>query len=264
MFEVWQELSRFMNFIEELRYLDYSFATARKCMVQEAFKWIKPFVHLVMIYSAKISIKEVKQDDTQVLEHDHSKCESIAQGLIETDHDVIKEQFNEAKPLDNINFDDLVNCPELSLIDDTTQIYESHEVIMPGFVYEWFKLPDFPLNNGPTNNIYRCFSSIEEIDIHSNFFDDLTNNWFEFIAPKQFYDVINSIKKQSVNEEDELSQYLLEDEATRIATNDKDIDQFDKVTRFSLFRNNFINGGEDKYHILNFLMNMTDHYEAFN
>ena len=80
----------------------------------------------------------------------------------------------------------------MSLIDDTTQIYESHEVIMPGFVYEWFKLPDFPLNNGPTNNIYRCFSSIEEIDIHSNFFDDLTNDWFEFTAPKQFYDVINS------------------------------------------------------------------------
>ena len=74
--------------------------------------------------------------------------------------------------LDSLNIDDFIDNSKLSLLDDTSEIQgiKSYEIIKPGYVYEWFKLPDFPLNNSPTNSVYRCFSTIEEIDIHSNFF----------------------------------------------------------------------------------------------
>ena len=44
--------------------------------------------------------------------------------------------------------------------------------------------------------------------------------------------MIKSIKGKSAKDQDELSEYLNEDEATRIASNSKDIDQFDNVTSF--------------------------------
>ena len=88
-FEVWQELSRFMNFIEEVRCLDYSFNTARHLMTNEAFKWIKPFVHLIMIYSAKASITEEEiQNSNQEIKHDHSECMLKAKNRFQTDLDV--------------------------------------------------------------------------------------------------------------------------------------------------------------------------------
>ena len=146
-FEVWQELSRFLNFVEELQHLDYSVSTARQFMKDEVLKWLKPFVHLVMIHSAKALIRgDEWHDDTQVVKHDHSECEARARAkaAILFDHNVCKEYFSEAKSLDDFNFDDLINSSELSLVDATTQNIESYEVITPGFVYEWFKLPDFP------------------------------------------------------------------------------------------------------------------------
>ena len=76
--------------------------------------------------------------------------------------------------------------------------------------------------------------------------------------------MIKSIKGKSAKDQDELSEYLNEDEATRIASNSKDIDQFDNVTRFSLIRNDFVIGSQDKYHILNFLIELTDHHQAFH
>ena len=116
-------------------------------MKDEVLKWLKPFVHLVMIHSAKALIRgDEWNDDTQVIKHDHSECEARARtkAAILNDYDVCTEYFSEAKSLDDFNFDDLINSSELALVDATTQNIESYEVIMPGFVYEWFKLPDFP------------------------------------------------------------------------------------------------------------------------
>ena len=52
-FEVWQDLSRFLNFIDKLHKLDYASRTAKKEIINEALKWLKPFIHLVMIFTAK-------------------------------------------------------------------------------------------------------------------------------------------------------------------------------------------------------------------
>ena len=88
-FEVWQELSRFMNFVEELRYLDYAIKTSKHLMTEEAFKWFKPFVHLVMIHSAKASITEEElKDNDKEIKHDHSECFAKAQSQYQNDHDV--------------------------------------------------------------------------------------------------------------------------------------------------------------------------------
>jgi len=86
---------------------------------------------------------------------------------------------------------------EAGTCDDETQHCEEHEVIKPNYISKWSKPEDVSVYDSQICRVLRAGSLQEAIDKHSNFFDDLTPDWFQVRTPRGYKLVVHNLKKHA-------------------------------------------------------------------
>jgi len=136
--------------------------------------------------------------------------------------------------------------------DDTMEPYEEYELIKPNHKYEWLKCPELIHNDGPVCRIFKGIRLSDDIHCHSNFFDDLNNDWFTAKTPKSFNIIVEKLKEDAFIKNN-FEGYETNDPWLRISSNEDADADCDHLTRVSIIKHTILED-DTKKGILDFLL----------